>query len=186
MNYLVLVNKENKLPENWDKSLELDTINKDIKIERQALISFNELKSALLKENIIINIDSGYRSIEDQQRIWNDFKDKYGIDYVNKYVALPGYSEHHTGLAIDINLIKDRKVISSNEEMLKEKDIFNIIHRNLSDYGFILRYPEYKEKITGYGYEPWHIRYVRDINVSKEIMDSQITIEEYLDNKNKK
>jgi D-alanyl-D-alanine carboxypeptidase len=64
--------------------------------------------------------------------------------------------------------------------MIAEPEIFAKIHAKLADYGFILRYLPWKEDITGYGYEPWHLRYVWDVNVAKEIMDKWITLEEYL------
>lgn len=189
MDYLVLVNKNNKLPGNWSSIVTLeDTINyfnEDCKVEKEALEMFNELKESLLEENIIIGLDSCYRSIDDQQNIWNEFQEKYGLDYVKKYVAVPGYSEHHTGLAIDIMLEKDGKEVSGNDEMLKEVEIFKYIHKKLSDFGFILRYPLGKEEITGYGYEPWHLRYIGDKIIAKEIMDNNLTLEEYIENKSK-
>lgn len=185
INYLVLVNKNNKLPDNWESIIELATTtdfwNNPCKVEKKTLEMFNLLKNDLLNNNIVIGLDSCYRSSIEQQRIWDEFLEKYGIDYVNKYVAVPGYSEHHTALAIDIILVKDGKEISSNEEMIKEEEIFNIIHNKLSSYGFILRYPKKKESITGYGYEPWHIRYIDNINIAKYIMDNNLTLEEYIE-----
>ncbi len=67
--------------------------------------------------------------------------------------------------------------------MIKEKSLFAIVHKKLAKYGFILRYPEGKENITGYSYEPWHFRYVGSPEIAKEIMDKGITFEEYLENK---
>ena len=154
-----------------------------IEIEKQALISFNKLRNALLEENIIINLDSCYRSVKRQQEIWDEFTEKYGEEYTKTYVAVPGYSEHHTGLAIDVALEKDGTVIYDNDEMIAEKEIFAKVHEKLADYGFILRYKEGKEETTGYGYEPWHFRYVGSEKVAKEIMDNDLTLEEYLENK---
>ena len=67
-----------------------------------------------------------------------------------------------------------------NEKMIAEKDIFSKIHQKLAKYGFILRYSEGKDNITGYSYEPWHFRYIDDAKIAKEIMDKNITLEEYL------
>jgi D-alanyl-D-alanine carboxypeptidase len=64
--------------------------------------------------------------------------------------------------------------------MIAEKEIFDKIHAKLADYGFILRYPEGKEDITGYSAEPWHFRYIGDVDAAKEIMSKGITFEEYL------
>ena len=93
---------------------------------------------------------------------------------------MPRYSEHHTGLVIDICVIKDGKIINDNDEMIAERDLFSEIHAKLADHGFILRYLEGKDDITGYAYEPWHFRYVGSPEIAKEIMDKGLTLEEYL------
>lgn len=184
LDYTVLVNKDNKLPENWEKSLHLVTVEdfeggETHQIEKEAYEKFVELREALLNEGIQIELDSCYRSVEAQQDIWDRFTEEYGEEYVKKYVAVPGYSEHQTGLAIDICLVKDGVTIDENDDMIAEREIFAIIHSKLADYGFILRYPEGKEDITGYGYEPWHFRYVGYNELAHEIMDNGITLEEY-------
>ncbi len=184
IDYLVLVNKENKLPDNWEEVVELVDV-KDfeggtIQVEKEALEKFNELRDDLLKEGVDIELDSVYRSVKRQQEIWDQFTEEYGLDYVKKYVAVPGYSEHHTGLAIDVCLKKDGKFIYDNDEMIAEKEIFAKVHAKLADHGFILRYLEGKEDVTGYGYEPWHFRYVGSVEVAKEIMSNGLTLEEYL------
>ena len=184
--YTILVNKDHMLPENWFKSIHLVTV-EDFEgghphqVERETLEKFYELREALLQEGITIELDSCYRSIEDQQDIWDRFTEEYGEEYVKKYVAVPGYSEHHTGLAIDICLVKDGVTIDENDDMIAEKEIFAVIHSKLADYGFILRYPEGKEDITGYSYEPWHFRYVGYAEFAHMIMDNGITLEEYYD-----
>ena len=58
--------------------------------------------------------------------------------------------------------------------------LFEVIHKNLADFGFILRYPQGKEEVTGYGYEPWHLRYVGSVEISKYIYENNLTLEEYL------
>ena len=108
------------------------------------------------------------------------FKEECGMDYVKKYVAPPGYSEHHTGLVIDISIINKDKLICDNEDMIAQQKLFSKIHKQLPKYGFILRYPKDKEDITGYNYEPWHLRYVGSKKIAKEIMDNNLTLEEYL------
>ena len=137
----------------------------------------------MLSEGIDIELDSTYRTVEAQQEIWDEFEKEYGIEYTKKYVAVPGTSEHHTGLAIDVKIIKDGKIIADNDEMTAEVEIFNQIHAKLAKYGFILRYPVGKEDITGYGSEVWHFRYIDSPEIAKEIMDNNLTLEEYLKNK---
>lgn len=184
INYLVLVNKQNKLPDDWEQKVELveskNKYDETYKVEKKALEHFLELRDELEKEGIHIELDSVTRSVAEQQTLWDNWTVEYGEDYVKKYVAVPGYSEHHTGLAIDICIEKDGKRINDNDEMIKEKEIFSKIHEKLAKHGFILRYLEGKDEITGYSYEPWHFRYIDDINVAKEIMDKGLTLEEYL------
>lgn len=187
--YLVLVNKQSKLPEDWEERIELvdytNGLGETVKIEKKAAKAFEELREDLKKEysDFVIEADSTYRSVARQQEIWDEFLNEKGEEYTKKYVAVPGTSEHHTGLAIDIKLDKNGTIVYDNDEMTAEKDIFSRIHAKLADYGFILRYPEGKEDITGYGPEVWHFRYVDDKAIAKEIMDKGITLEEYLKNK---
>jgi len=185
--YLVLVNKNHKIPDNWEEKVKLielkNVFNRTIKVEEETLEKYNELRDNLLKEWIDIELESAYRSLEKQQDLREDMEEEYGIEYAEKYAAVPGYSEHHTGLALDICIKKDWKLISENHEMIVECEIFGKIHEKLADYGFILRYIEWMEKITGFEYEPWHIRYIWDISIAKEIMEKWLTLEEYLDKK---
>lgn len=185
--YLVLVNKYSKLPDDWEKNVELvdakNAWDEDVKIEKETYENYKKLKKSLEDEGITIELDSIYRSVKEQQELWDDWSNdpEKGIEYVKKYVAVPGYSEHHTGLAVDICLKKDGKLIDDNDDMIAEKEIFSKIHEKLADYGFILRYLDGRDDITGYAYEPWHLRYVGDKKIAKEIMDKDITFEEYLE-----
>ena len=185
MNYFVLVNKENKIKDKYYENLKLvDTLNvldEKIKVEEETYKAYLELKKFLEEKDIIIGIDTSYRDEKEQQEIWDDFLEKKGLDYCNNYVAPVGYSEHHTGLAIDISIKKDGKFLIDNGDLFKYKEDFEKIHKYLKDFGFILRYPEGKESITGYMYEPWHIRYVGKV-VSKIIYENDLTLEEYLNN----
>ena len=185
--YLVLVNKYSQLPDDWESKVELvnakNAWNEDIKVEKNAYRAYKKLKKALKEEEkITIELDSVYRSVEEQQKLWDDWsKDpEKGIEYVRQYVAVPGYSEHHTGLAIDICLRKKGKLIYENDDMIADKKTFAKIHNMIADYGFILRYLDGRDEITGYAYEPWHLRYVGDKDLAREIMGQNITLEEYL------
>ena len=182
--YLVLVNKVEKLPDNYESNVQLidvkNSFGKEFKIEKVTYEHFVKLRDDLLKnEGIQIALDSIYRSVARQKEIVAEFTEKYGEDYVKKYVAVPGFSEHHTGLAVDICLVVDGKVIDDNDEMIAQKEIFSKIHKKLPDYGFILRYLPGKENVTGYAYEPWHFRYVGE-KAAREIYIKHLTLEEYL------
>ena len=184
IDYLVLVNKLNPLPEDWEEKLQTvhftNTVGNDVEVEKRSYEAYQKLKKDLEKEGIFVDLDSARRSIAAQQEIVEDFTKRYGADYTAKVVAKPGYSEHHTGLALDLYLIIDGKNVDENEDMLQYPEIWEVIHEKLDDYGFILRYLPDKEHITGYAYEPWHIRYVNDSKLAKEIMDKGITLEGYL------
>lgn len=186
IDYLVLVNKLHPLPQDWEDQLETvhitNSLGDDVEVEAAAYEAYEQLK-ADLKENdgIEIELDSARRSIAEQQRIMDDFTETYGADYAAKTVATPGYSEHHTGLALDLYFRLEGKDIYLNEDMVQYPQIWEKIHAKLADYGFILRYLEGKEHITGYGYEPWHIRYINDVETAREIMAQPgLTLEVYL------
>ena len=185
IDYMVLVNKENKLPDGWEKALETvkikDSQGWDVEVEKKAYDAYLDLKKDLEKDDVHVDLDSAYRSVKEQKRIVKDFTKKYGKKYVKKYVAVPGYSEHHTGLALDLYLNINGKDVYENEDMMKYPKVWAKIHKKLADHRFILRYLKDRDDITGYAYEPWHIRYLDDKDVAKEIMDKDITLEEYLD-----
>ena len=184
IDYMALVNKTHALPDNWEEKLETvhmtNSVGDDVEVEKKAYDAYLLLKAELEKEDIYVDLDSSRRSVAAQQRIMDDFTEKYGADYAAKTVAKPGYSEHHTGLALDLYLIIDGKDIVENEDMIQYPEIWAKIHEKLPEYGFILRYLDGEEHITGYGYEPWHIRYLDDPSTAKEITDKGLTFEEYL------
>lgn len=164
MKYKVLVNKDNKIKKNYLSRIELITIkninNENIQIEKETYEAYKKLKEYLQINNISIGIKNAYKNIlkkEDE------------------------YSEHSTGLAIDLSIKIENSWLLDNSDLLKYTSIFKKIAEQLADFGFILRYPEEKEEITGFSYRPWHIRYVGKI-VAKIIMDNKYTLEEYLTN----
>ena len=184
IDYMVLVNKTHALPDDWEDKLETvhmtNSVGDDVEVETKAYDAYLKLKADLEKEDVFVDLDSARRSVAEQQRIMDDFTKQYGADYAAKTVAKPGYSEHHTGLALDLYLIIDGKDVVENEEMIQYPEIWSKIHAKLADYGFILRYLEGEEHITGYGYEPWHIRYLDNVDTAKEITEKGVTFEEYL------
>ena len=185
--YLVLVNKDHRLPDGWENVVEIITVenslNEEIQIEKKTYEAFSLLRNELMKNyGIQIELDSVYRSVEEQQEIWDEWSvdpDK-GEDYCKKYLATPGYSEHHTGLAVDIFIMKNGKEIRENDDMIADVEDFATIHELLPIFGFILRYPEGMEDITGYAYEPWHFRYVNNPITSIAISEAGITFEKFL------
>lgn len=184
VDYKVLVNKVNPLPEGWEDVLETEhftnTVGDDVEVEKKAYEAYLGLKADLEKEGVHVDLDSARRSVAAQQEIMDKFTKEYGEDYAKKTVAEPGYSEHQTGLALDLYLIIDGKDVVKNEDLMQYPEVWTKIHAKLADHGFILRYLDGDEHITGYGYEPWHIRYLDDVELAKEITSRGITFEEYL------
>ena len=180
---LVLVNKDNKIEDNFIEKVNLikvkDVNDEEILVEKETYEAYIDLRDFLYNKNIIIGLSSGYRSLEHQQRVYNNFVERYGLDYAKKVVAPVGCSEHHTGLAIDIDISVDGNFLSSNIDLMEHEDVYLEIHKYLHKFGFILRYMKGKEDITGYPYEPWHLRYVG--NIAPDIYLSNLTLEEYFE-----
>ena len=178
--YLTLVNKTHRLPEDWMERITLisakNAMNETYQLERETLKQFLALRDSLLIENIDIEVESAFRSIEEQTRLWAEFEKEYGLAYCEQYVAVPGNSEHHMGLAVDICFVIDGQVME--EHAPGKEALFARVHAAMPEYGFILRYPVGKEAVTGYGYEPWHLRYV-GAEAAKEITAREIALEEY-------
>lgn len=186
MTRTILINKDNKIKDNYLNKINLvqtkDIYNNDIKVEEETYNAYLQLQDFLQKENINIAITSAYRTLEEQQATLEEFIEKYGEEYAYKAVAPVGTSEHHTGLAIDLCVVLDNEEPTDKayeEEKEKKEAVYQEIHKHLKDFGFILRYPKGKENITGYPYEPWHIRYVGKF-VAKLIYENNFTLEEYL------
>lgn len=184
VDYLVLVSYGHKLPDDWADKIMIESFTNsqdyDVFVEKRAMEAYKQLKADLEKEDIHIDIDTGYRSVAEQEEIMQRYRERYGLDYVQQYVAVPGYSEHQSALAIDLYLNVDGKDIIYNEDLEQYTEIWDKIHAKLADYGFILRYSKEKEDVTKYSYEPWHIRYVGSPEIAKEITENGQALEEYL------
>lgn len=183
LDLLVLVNRDHALPDGWEDKLDLvEVVNPKgdtVQLDRIAYDAFLELQEDLADQGVTIELNSGYRSIAQQQAIWDEFMEDYGEEYVLEFVAEPGHSEHHTGIALDAYLILDGVPQLTNEEIYAAQDTWDIIHAALPEHGFILRYLPDQEDITGYTYEPWHYRYVGE-KAAREIYARGCTLEEYL------
>ena len=110
---------------------------------------------------------SGYRSYNTQKGLYNYYVNRDGREAADRYSARPGHSEHSTGLAMDVSGI-DGKCAAT--DCFGETPEAAWLAENVYDYGFIIRYPEGKEHITGYKYEPWHLRYV-GVDIAREIRE---------------
>ena len=142
----------------------------------EARAAFEEMKKDAQEEGIYLNAFSTYRSYWSQNRLYNNYVANYGQDPTDTFSAKPGFSEHQTGLAFDIGGV-DRSVWA--EEDFKYTEEAEWLKTNCTKYGFILRYPEGKEWITGYMHESWHFRYI-GVEHSKNFENNDLTLEEYL------
>ncbi|MBR3660962.1 MAG: DUF5011 domain-containing protein [Bacilli bacterium] len=156
---ILLVNKKYHLPANYNPGVNSEAYQALTKLQNDA--SSNGYSLPLL---------SGFRSYETQKNLFNSYVARNGYEKANTFSARPGESEHQTGLAFDIGEISDSFGNTKAGIWLSE---------NAHRYGFIIRYLKGKESITGYKYEPWHIRYV-GVSAATEIKTQGITLEEYL------
>ena len=149
----------------------------NVTLQSEAIDAFVKLTNDQFADNGFdgILVVSSFRGMEKQREIYQDRLDRYGSEYAAKYVADPGYSEHHTGLAMDLSVHTGGA--SYDIETYEKCDYFN---KNYDKYGYILRYPEHKAGITSINYEGWHYRYVGIPH--SQIMDSlDLCLEEYID-----
>ena len=134
--------------------------------------AFEELAKNAKKEGYTILIVSSYRTYQDQEDVWKDYKASFGTKKADAYAARAGSSEHETGLAIDVADYNDKN------DKFEATESFKWMQTNAHKYGYILRYPKGKENITGYSYEPWHYRYV-GIDTATKVYNEGITYDEY-------
>ena len=171
--YRVLVNKYHKLPASFIPS---DLVplpsNEKIKLRKTAAIALEEMIETAKKDESYIVPFSAYRSYEYQKGLYDAYALVDGTNAADTYSARPGHSEHQTGLAVDLKSITEI-------QNLTEKDLQWVLN-NAHKYGFILRYPSDAIEVTGYKYEPWHLRYV-GIEIATKIKELNITYDEYYD-----
>jgi len=132
--------------------------------------AFQRMKSAAAEDGISLRIVSGYRSYSTQYAIYWRYVGNDGMEEADTYSARPGHSEHQSGLAMDLNSLSGRFADTAEGKWLAA---------HCHEYGFIIRYPRGKQEITGYIYEPWHVRYL-GVDVATSVYESGLCLEEYL------
>ena len=176
-NELMLLNKYNYLtasynPDDLEVFTNVYAYGENQSLRKDAYDAFIEMWNSANKDGYKLIVNSSYRSYDEQKKIYDDYSSWYGEEDADKKAARAGYSEHQTGLAVDI-----QSYCSQNKDF-EECEEFTWLTNNAYKYGFILRYPKDKEYLTGYKYESWHYRYVGK-KVSKYIHDNNITFDEY-------
>ena len=187
---LVLVGPKNKLKTEVDET-NLASLSNGYQVDERIVDSYEKLAQAAKKANFPLVIISAFRSVAYQQTVFdrnvqevmtkNGISEDEAIAEVKKTVTEPGYSEHHTGLAVDV---VDESWYNNYPDEVLEAGFGNQpgakwLAKNAPNYGFIIRYPKGKEKITMIDYEPWHLRYVGEES-AKYITKNNLTLEEYL------
>lgn len=169
----------NNLEENMiDIVLSHGDENDTMKVRNELVKPLNALFEVAQNEGILLSISSGYRSITDQQELYDEIRQIQGENFAKEYVADPGTSEHHTGLAIDFSDRSSECSQNSNECRLSGATAMWLAN-NAYKYGFVLRYPEGSESITGISFEPWHYRFVGK-PLAKKVYESKLTLDEVL------
>ncbi|SES97989.1 D-alanyl-D-alanine carboxypeptidase [Salinibacillus kushneri] len=179
----LVVNKQRKLPDGFEPPnlvepnvpFSFDKWREKRQIREVAAGPLEELFKGAEKAGVDLVAVSGYRSYQRQETIYNYNVETKGLEHANKYSAKPGHSEHQTGLTMDVssagvsfNLVEDFRDTPEGDWLAD----------HAHEYGFIIRYPKGDADITGYSYEPWHIRYVGK-EMAKEIHEQQTTLEEF-------
>ena len=179
----VLVNRAFLLPESYEPK---DLVKPDIEFDTTVVSDKNYLrkvaatalekmvKEAKKKKLKIIGV-SGYRSYARQKQVYNQSAATNGKSHADKYCAVPGSSEHQTGLSIDVSSPDVKNALQPSFASTKES---KWIEKNAHRFGYVVRYPKKKQKITGYNYEPWHLRYVGP-KVAAYLYENELTLEEY-------
>ncbi len=156
---ILIVNKTYELPADYNPG-----------VQPEAQAAFDRMQKAAWAEGLNIWIASGFRSYEYQSGLYDRYVNRSGKAEADRYSARPGHSEHQTGLAFDLNSIENSFADTAEGKWVAE---------HCHEYGFIIRYPKGSESITGYIYEPWHIRYLGE-EKAESVYNSGLTLEEYL------
>lgn len=156
---IMIVNKTYSLPPTYAPGL-----------DPEAEEAFNKMANDAWGQGLSLFICSGFRSYREQEMLYNGYAEQRGVEEADRVSSRAGHSEHQSGLCMDINTT-DFSFANTKEAVW--------LANNCADYGFIIRFPLGKESITGYTYEPWHIRYV-GLKAAKEIYEQDICLEEYL------
>lgn len=175
MGYLILVNKYNFLEDDYipDDLVEIDdkyNAGYNNMLRSVANDAFADMCDCALLEGIVVKNSSAFRSYGVQSTIYEKYAKYDGFDEANTYVAKGGFSEHQTGLAVDVYM--------DDKDTFTSTNVYTWLLENSYKYGFILRYPKGKELITGYDFEPWHYRYV-GVEVATYLQNVGITFDEY-------
>ena len=167
----VLVNAEHSIGEYAPELGEFE----GQKLDQRILEPMQSFVAGARAEGLSVFLSSGYRGYEEQQYLFNREVEQYGEEQAATIVSRPGTSEHQTGLACDIT----DEYYELKNESLENTALYQWMSRHCQEYGFIVRYPKDKEKITGIIYEPWHFRYV-GVEAATYMAEHNLCLEEFV------
>lgn len=178
-----LVNKDYSLPSDYepddlvvpDITFSIDYESEKKYMRQVAADALETLFADAKMEQLELVAVSGYRSYERQQEIYENNLKTRGTTHTNQYSAKPGYSEHQTGLVMDVSCKSESYDL---QESFGDTPEGKWVAENCAKYGFVVRYPEGKSEITGYAYEPWHLRYV-GVEMAAFLTEHDLTLDEY-------
>jgi zinc D-Ala-D-Ala carboxypeptidase len=168
-----VINKKHQLPTDYVPS-DLTIINGS-RLRSDAAVNLKNLIAGAKSAGISLLLVSGYRSYNDQVAVYNGYVAKDGQAQADTYSARPGFSEHQTGLVADMG---SEDGTCTLQECFAQTAAGQWLAANAQNYGFIIRYPANKDSITGYQYEPWHLRYL-GVDTAKAVAVSGLTLDEY-------
>lgn len=180
-NILNLVKKGFYLPADYEPSdlvvpnIPITENNDSFYVRKEAAEALEKMYEDALKLDLHLLLNSAYRSYETQQQVYDDYENRYGGLYAMEYVALPGASEHQTGLGIDLTA---QRVLDGERMVFGDTIEFKWVVENAHNYGYIVRFTSATSDITGISHEPWHFRYVGE-KTAKAVFESGLTYEEY-------
>lgn len=177
MGNLILVNKFNYLDSSFVPT-DITNINLSFAYSTNSVTkdcndAYITMASKAKEDGIVLLVNSSYRNYERQESVYKEFYYSKGVNYADQYAARAGYSEHQTGLAIDVFTNG-----ASTTDTFEESDAYKWLQDHAHEYGFILRYPKDKEYLTGYSYESWHYRYL-GVETATKVYESGLTYDEY-------
>ncbi len=180
-----IVNRERPLPDGYvppdltvpSVRLRLDSSAEQMQFSQQATPAVEAMFAAAQDDGIELVFGSGYRSESLQRQFYESYVERDGQEAADRYSARPGTSEHQTGLAVDVT---SPSLTCHLEICFEDTPQGEWVAENAHEYGFIIRYLDDKEHITGFQYEPWHLRYVGE-ELATELYESNQTMEEFFD-----
>ena len=173
----ILVNKYSGLPSDYVPSDLVTVTNSgehNAQMRAPAAQAFEQLVAAASQQGFVLNACSAFRSYDYQSGLYYNGANNYGVDYADRYWTRPGFSEHQTGLAVDIRIDND----TSDLDAVRYKSNYPWLLEHMHEYGFILRYPDNKENKTKIAPESWHLRYV-GVDLATYLYTNNLTLDEY-------